>query len=71
MNLGLRSIARRTLLGDKYTEPVSCGLAAYRATIKVEEMEADPDTAWVAASNSLNLWYVKEPTARMSSIDCI
>ncbi|KIV92258.1 hypothetical protein PV10_06715 [Exophiala mesophila] len=55
-NLGLRSVARRALLGNKYTGPVSCGLAAYRATVKREEMEADPDTAWVAESNSLNLW---------------
>ncbi|OAP60201.1 hypothetical protein AYL99_05203 [Fonsecaea erecta] len=65
---GLKSIARRTLLGERYTEPFSGGLAAFRATVKIDEMKADPDTAWIAESNSLNLWVGHQTHAMTYSI---
>lgn len=49
-------MGRRTLLGDKYKEPAGVGTAAYRAAIPVTSILADPETAWVAESRSLNLW---------------
>ncbi|KAK5189022.1 hypothetical protein LTR99_011152 [Exophiala xenobiotica] len=51
-------MARRALLGAAYKEPKGCGLAAYRATVAMDDIRADPDTAWIADSRSLNLWFV-------------
>jgi salicylate hydroxylase len=53
---GVKSTARKYLLGDLDKGPQTYGLAAFRATISVADIRANPVTAWVAESQSLNLW---------------
>jgi len=56
LQLGIKSNARKLLLGgvDNVVKPT--GFAAYRATVDVEKMKADPDTAWLLEKPSLNIW---------------
>lgn len=34
------------------------GFAAYRATVDVGVLKADPDTAWLLEKPALNIWFV-------------
>lgn len=36
--------------------PIRTGFAAYRATVDVEKMRDDPDTAWLLEKPALNIW---------------
>lgn len=54
--LGVKSVARQSLdrSGGIATEPT--GFAAYRATVDVEHMKQDPETAWLLERPALNIW---------------
>ena len=53
---GVKSAARRLVLGDADKPPRMTGFAAYRATVDVEDMKRDPDTAEILRNAGLNLW---------------
>lgn len=53
---GVKSAARKLILGDADKPPRMTGFAAYRATIDVEDMRRDADTAALLSNPSLNLW---------------
>lgn len=55
---GVKSIARKKVLGGIDQPPKRTGFAAYRATVDVEKMRAHPDTAELLAKPGLNLWLV-------------
>ena len=50
------SVARPSILGEDDQEPYAPGFAAYRATVEVDQMRANPDTAWLVDKPNLNLW---------------
>ncbi|KAF1922892.1 FAD/NAD(P)-binding domain-containing protein [Didymella exigua CBS 183.55] len=53
---GLKSLARKSILSNtKETPPVS-GYAAYRATVSVDQIAADPDLSWLTSRPNLNVW---------------
>ena len=54
---GLKSIARVKVLGGSDQPPLRTGFAAYRATVDVDKIIADPDTAWLLETPGLNVWY--------------
>jgi len=56
-NVGLKSKARQILNGSNYKGPKGHGLAAYRTTIQMNQILANPMTNWIAKSTDLNLWY--------------
>ncbi|KAL3479834.1 hypothetical protein BJX99DRAFT_255270 [Aspergillus californicus] len=53
---GIKSAARKKLNGEKDKGPHGHGLAAYRATVAMHEIRADPLLKWIADSPGLNLW---------------
>ncbi|KAH8810823.1 hypothetical protein F5884DRAFT_875731 [Xylogone sp. PMI_703] len=53
---GLKSLARSEINGTKDKGPFGHGLAAYRATVDIADIEADPLTKPIAESRSLHLW---------------
>ena len=54
---GVRSIAREKVQSLSDSGPYLTGFAAYRATVDVEKMKQDPDTASLLSSPKLNIWY--------------
>lgn len=55
---GIKSVARKYIPGLTDIEPRKTEFAAYRATVDVERMRKDPDTAWLVEEGkpTLNLW---------------
>jgi salicylate hydroxylase len=53
---GVKSIARQLILGGVDQAPKSTGFAAYRATVDVEKIQADPELSWITEQPSLNIW---------------
>ncbi|KAF2691756.1 FAD/NAD(P)-binding domain-containing protein [Lentithecium fluviatile CBS 122367] len=53
---GIRSEARRVVLGGVDQAPQKPGYAAYRAMVDVELMKGDPDVEWLLESPGQNLW---------------
>lgn len=53
---GVKSEARKLVLDGVDKPPRMTGFAAYRATIDVEDIKQDPDTAALLTNPSLNLW---------------
>lgn len=53
---GVKSAARELVLDGVDQPPRMTGFAAYRATVDVEEMRRDPDTAPFLSNPALNLW---------------
>jgi salicylate hydroxylase len=53
---GVKSLARKHILGGKDKEPLKTGFAAYRATVDVAKMQQDPDTSWLLNKPGLNIW---------------
>ncbi|KAH8886263.1 FAD/NAD(P)-binding domain-containing protein [Thozetella sp. PMI_491] len=57
---GIKSLARETLHPETTAEPTFTGFAAYRATVDVEKMKADPTLAALLETPSLNVWIGEE-----------
>lgn len=53
---GVKSLARNHILPHEKKDPIRTGFAAYRATVDVEKMRDDPDTAWLLENPALNIW---------------
>ncbi|CAN9305919.1 unnamed protein product [Alternaria alternata] len=53
---GIKSKARATIYKDTIHEPSFNGFAAYRATVDVQKIKADPEIAWIIEEPSLNIW---------------
>lgn len=55
---GIKSVARACIPGLRDIRPQMTPFAAYRATVDVQRMRSDPDTAWLVAEGepALNLW---------------
>jgi salicylate hydroxylase len=53
---GIKSIARSYIEGEGNSPPIHTGFAAYRATLDVEKIKADPETTVLLEKPSLNLW---------------
>lgn len=51
------SAARALIHDGKEYKPLRTGFAAYRATVEVDKMLQDPDTAWLLEKPGLNIWY--------------
>lgn len=55
---GIKSLARKCIPREEDVKPIHNGFAAYRATVDVERMKADPETAWLLEKPALNIWLV-------------
>lgn len=53
---GVKSVARR--LVDDGPAFEQTGFAAYRATVDVARIKADPEISWLLERPNLNIWYV-------------
>jgi salicylate hydroxylase len=53
---GIKSLAREVVEPHIDHEPSFSGFAAYRATVDVEKMRADPGLASLLEKPSINLW---------------
>jgi salicylate hydroxylase len=53
---GVKSIARREVDGSDRPSFERTGFAAYRATVDVHKMKADPEVSWLLDRPSLNIW---------------
>ncbi|KAF1958975.1 FAD/NAD(P)-binding domain-containing protein [Byssothecium circinans] len=53
---GVKSEARRVVLGGVDQAPQKAGFAAYRAVVDVELMKRDPELEWLLESPGQNLW---------------
>lgn len=56
--VGIKSEARKTVLGGIDQHPREAGFAAYRAMVNTEMMKGDPDVSWLLDNPGQNLWYV-------------
>jgi salicylate hydroxylase len=54
--VGVKSTARKLVLGGTDDPPQPTGFAAYRATVNVDKMKNDPEIAWLLEKPSLNIW---------------
>lgn len=43
-------------MGSEAITPRRVGTAAYRLIVEVEDLKADPTTAWIVSSPNLDLW---------------
>jgi len=57
MITGVKSTARSIVLGGVDKPPMRTGFAAYRATVEVEKMKKNPETAKLLEKDGLHLWY--------------
>jgi salicylate hydroxylase len=53
---GVKSIARREVDGSDRPSFEQTGFAAYRATVDVAKMKADPEISWLLDRPNLNIW---------------
>ncbi|KAF2258075.1 2-polyprenyl-6-methoxyphenol hydroxylase [Lojkania enalia] len=53
---GIKSEARKVVLGGEDQPPHKAGFAAYRAMVDAEKMRDDPDVSWLLDSPGQNLW---------------
>ena len=44
--------------------PKETGFAAYRATVNVDKITADPEIMWLVQQPSLNIWYVSSASSK-------
>ncbi|KAB5523029.1 hypothetical protein GE09DRAFT_1065478 [Coniochaeta sp. 2T2.1] len=66
---GVNSTARQVILGGEVKDPIQTGFAVYRATVEVEKMKCDPDTAWLLKEPALNVWIGPERHVMSYTID--
>jgi salicylate hydroxylase len=57
---GLKSSARRVILGDDDCLPERTGFVAYRTVVDVEHVKKDPQVSWLLEKPSFNLWLVTQ-----------
>lgn len=57
---GIKSVARKIVLGGEDMAFRKPGFAAYRATVDVERMRNDPEVSWILERPALNIWYDEE-----------
>ncbi|KAJ5110554.1 hypothetical protein N7532_001089 [Penicillium argentinense] len=53
---GLKSSARKVILGDDDYFPKRTGFVAYRTVVDVEHVKNDPQVSWLLEKPSFNLW---------------
>ncbi|KAH8700322.1 hypothetical protein BGW36DRAFT_415423 [Talaromyces proteolyticus] len=53
---GVKSLARKVVLGGHDKVPQKTGFAAYRSTVKVERMQQDPELDSLLTEPALNIW---------------
>lgn len=53
---GVKSQARKVVLGGNDQPPVQCRYAAYRAMVDAKSMKTDPDVSWLLDIPGQNLW---------------
>lgn len=53
---GIKSEARKIVLGGRDQPPQQCGYAAYRAMVDTDLIRADPSIAWLLDVPGQNLW---------------
>jgi salicylate hydroxylase len=53
---GIKSEARKVVLGGQDQPPQQCGFAAYRAMVDAGLMRADPEISWLLDVPGQNLW---------------
>ncbi|KAH8819183.1 hypothetical protein F5884DRAFT_759808 [Xylogone sp. PMI_703] len=53
---GVKSAARKLVLGGTDTPAKPTGFAAYRSTVDVEKMKKESDLLWLLEKPSLNIW---------------
>ncbi|KAJ5889153.1 hypothetical protein N7504_009963 [Penicillium tannophilum] len=53
---GIKSVARKIVLGGEDMAFRKPGFAAYRATVDVERMRNDPELSWILERPALNIW---------------
>jgi salicylate hydroxylase len=54
---GLKSEARKMVLGGEDQPPQEAGFAAYRAMVNTDRMKSDPELSWLVDNPCQNLWY--------------
>lgn len=57
---GVKSIARSLVDGSDQPQFERTGFAAYRATVDVAKMKADPEISWLLDRPNLNIWYIRQ-----------
>ena len=55
-NIGVKSVARKLVLGSTDLPPEMTGFAAYRATVEAAKIKDDPEISWLLEKPSLNIW---------------
>jgi len=53
---GIKSQARKAILGARDRPPEPAGFAAYRATVPAEKMRSDPGLSWLLEKSGLHCW---------------
>ncbi|KAF4621956.1 hypothetical protein G7Y89_g14389 [Cudoniella acicularis] len=53
---GVKSVARKLILGGIDSPPQPTGFAAYRATVPAAKMQDDPEISWLLEKPALNIW---------------
>jgi salicylate hydroxylase len=54
---GVKSVARTLVDKSGQRAFEQTGFAAYRATVDIAKMKADPEISWLLERPSLNIWY--------------
>jgi salicylate hydroxylase len=57
---GVKSIARSLVDESGQPQFERTGFAAYRATVDVAKMKADPEISWLLDRPNLNIWYIRQ-----------
>jgi hypothetical protein len=63
---GIKSVARKIVLGGEDMAFRKPGFAAYRATVDVERMRKDLDVSWILEKPALNIWYGEVKVHRLA-----
>lgn len=53
---GVKSVARKLVLGGTDTPPDATGFAAYRATVEAAKIKNDPEVSWLLEKPAVNIW---------------
>jgi salicylate hydroxylase len=53
---GVKSVARKSVLGGTDDPPQRTGFAAYRATVEAVKIKDDPEISWLLEKPALNIW---------------